>query len=124
MSLLALDLKDEAWSMATAGRKLNDGLPLGEGYFGYVAGVLGHTAEARHVVEKLRARREKGYVPALPLVRTYLGLGETDDALDWLEIAVTERDPFLGSMMVFPGYDAMRAQAGFERLAQQLKLPT
>ena len=124
LSLAALGSREEAWEMANRGRKLADSMPIGEGYFGYLAGVLGHTAEARHVVEKLRARREKGYVPALPLVRTYLGLGETADALDWLEIAVTERDPFLGSMMVFPGYDAMHVQARFKRLAQQLKLPT
>ena len=124
LSLVALGSKDEAWGIANMGRRLADGMPLGEGYFGYLAGVLGHTAEARNVVEKLRARREKSYVPALPLVRTYLGLGETADALDWLEIAVTERDPFLGSVMVFPGYDALRDQTRFKRLAQQLKLPT
>ena len=110
--------------MANTGRKLADSMPIGEGYFGYLAGVLGYTAEARRVVEKLRARREKGYVPALPLVRTYLGLGETADALAWLETAVTERDPFLGSVMVFPGYDTLRDQTRFKRLVQQLKLPT
>ena len=124
LSLVALGSKEEAWEMANMGRKLADGMPIGEGYFGYLAGVLGHTAEARHVVEKLLARRENGYVPALPLARTYLGLGETADALDWLETALTERDPFLGSMTVFPGYDAIRDQAKFRRLAQQLNLPT
>jgi hypothetical protein len=60
LSLAALDPKDEAWDMAITGRKLNDGLPLGEGYFGYVAEVLGHTLEACSVVGELEARRE-GY---------------------------------------------------------------
>src|SRR5260370_32745141 len=46
LSLAALGLKDEAWTIASKGKKLNDGLPLGEGYFGYVAGLLGHTVEA------------------------------------------------------------------------------
>jgi hypothetical protein len=31
------------------GRKLAGGMPLGEGYFGYLAGVLGHTADAHEV---------------------------------------------------------------------------
>jgi hypothetical protein len=106
------------------GRKLNDGLPLGEGYFGYVAGVLRHTAKARSVIGELEARREKGYGPAVPIAWTYLGLGETDAALDWLETALAERDPFLGSAMVFPGYDAIREQARFKRLVHQLKLST
>jgi TolB-like protein len=122
-SLVALGLKDEAWSMANLGRKLNDGLPLGEGYFGYVAGVLGHTPEARSVVGELEVRRANGYGPALPIAWTYLGVGETDAAFEWLETALAERDPFLGSAMVFPAYDAIRDQGQFKRLAEQLKLP-
>jgi TolB-like protein len=124
LSLAALGQKDEAWGMANMGRKLNDGLPLGEGYFGYVAGVLGHTLEARSVIRELEARREKGYSPALPIAWTYLGLGETAAALDWLETALAEHDPFLGSAMVFPAYDAIRDQARFMRLTRELKLST
>jgi hypothetical protein len=124
LSLVALGLKDEAWSMANMGRKLNDGVPLGEGYFGYVAGVLGHTLEAHSVIGELEARRERGYSAALPIAWTYLGLGETDAGLEWLETALAERDLFLGSAMVFPGYDDIREQARFRRLAHQLKLST
>jgi tetratricopeptide (TPR) repeat protein len=124
LSLAAVDLKDEAWGSAKMGRKLNDRLPLGEGYFGYVAGLLGHIVEARSVVTKLEARRENGYSPALPIAWTYLGLGETAAALDWLETALAELDPYLGSVIVFPGYDAIREQARFRRLAHQLKLST
>jgi tetratricopeptide (TPR) repeat protein len=124
MSLAAVGLKDEAWTMANTGKKLNDRLPLGEGYFGYLAGVLGHSVEARSLVGDLEARREKDYSPALPIAWIYLGLGETAPALDWLETALAEQDPFLGSAMVFPAYDAIREQARFRRLAHQLKLST
>ena len=124
LSLAALGLKDEAWGMANMGRKLNDGLPLGEGYFGYVAGVLGHTMEARSVVRELEARREGGYSPALPIAWTYLGLGETAAGLEWLETALAEHEPFLGSAMVFPAYDPIRDQQRFRRLAHQLRPST
>jgi TolB-like protein/tetratricopeptide (TPR) repeat protein len=124
MSLAAVGLKDEAWTMANTGKKLNDRLPLGEGYFGYIAGLLGHTVEARGVAGELEARRERGYSAALPIAWTFLSLGETDAALEWLETAFAERDPFLGSAMVFPAYDAIREQARFRRLAHQLKLST
>jgi tetratricopeptide (TPR) repeat protein len=124
LSLAAVGLKDEAWSVANMGRNLNDGLPLGEGYFGYVAGLLGHTVEARSVVLELEARRETGYSAALPIAWTYLGLGETAAGLEWLETALAEHDPFLGSAMVFPGYDAIRDQARFRRLTHQLGLST
>jgi TolB-like protein/tetratricopeptide (TPR) repeat protein len=122
LSLLGLESKDEAWEMAKTGKKLADGMPLGEGYFGYLAGVLGHTDEARRVVDELRARRETGYSPALPIVGTYLGLGETANAFTWLEAALAERDPFLGSLLVFPAYDAIRDHPKFKRLVRELKL--
>jgi tetratricopeptide (TPR) repeat protein len=124
LSLAAADLKDDAWDTANKGRKLNDGLPLGEGYFGYIAGMLGHTLAARSVVGELEARRQKGYSAALPIAWTHLGLGETGAGLDWLETALAERDPFLGSINVFPGYDAIRDQARFMRLTRELKLST
>jgi len=122
LSLAALGLKDEAWSMANTGKKLNDGLPLGEGYFGYVAGLLGRSAEARSMIGELKARRANNYAPALPIAWAYLGLSETDAGLQWLDTALAERDPFLGSAMVFPAYDAIRSEARFKRLANQLKL--
>jgi tetratricopeptide (TPR) repeat protein len=124
LSLVALGSKEEAWEIANTGRKLANGMPLGEGYFGYLAGVTGHTVEARGVVDSLRARREKGYGPALPIAVTCLGLGETAAGFQWLETALAERDPFLGSLMVFPDYDAIRNQPKFRWLAEQLKLPT
>jgi serine/threonine-protein kinase len=124
LSLVALGSKEEAWEIANTGRKLANGMPLGEGYFGYLSGVTGHTVEARGVVDSLRARREKGYGPALPIAVTCLGLGETAAGFQWLETALAERDPFLGSLMVFPAYDAIRNQPKFRRLAEQLKLPT
>jgi TolB-like protein/tetratricopeptide (TPR) repeat protein len=122
LSLAAVGSKEEAWETANLGKRLNDRLPLGEGYFGYVAGVLGHIVEARSVVTELETRRERGYSPALPIAWTYLGLGETTSALEWLETALAEREPYLGSLKVFPGYDAIRDQGGFTRLARQLKL--
>jgi TolB-like protein/tetratricopeptide (TPR) repeat protein len=124
LALAATGLNDEAWSVANKGKQLNEGLALGEGYFGYLAGLLGRTVEARGVITGLEARREKGYTPALPIAWTYLGLGETAACLRWLETALTEREPFLGSVRVFPGYDSIRDQARFRRLARELKLPT
>jgi len=122
LSLAALGSNEEAWGMASMGRKLAGGMPLGEGYFGYLAGSLGHTVEAHEVVRELEARREKGYVPSLPIVWTYLGLGETTEVVHRLETALAERDPFLGSLMVSPTYDAIRDRPEFLRLAHELNL--
>lgn len=122
LALAATGLNDEAWNIANKGKELNDGLPLGEGYFGYLMGALGRTDEARSVIADLQARRENDYVPALPIAWTYLGLGETAAALEWLDTALAEREPFLGSLMVFPAYDAIRDCPEFRRLAHELQL--
>jgi TolB-like protein/tetratricopeptide (TPR) repeat protein len=123
LSLTVLGSNEEAWEMASIGRKLAGGMPLGEGYFGYLAALLGHTVEAHEIIEKLDAGRDKGYVPALPIVWTYLGLGETAEALHWLGTALAERDPFLGSLMVFPAYEPIRDHPELRRLARELKFP-
>ncbi len=124
LSLAALGSHGESWELASTGRKLAGGMPLGEGYFGYLAGVLGHTVEAHSVIDELQVRRQSDYSPALPIAWTYLGLGETVSALEWLETALAEHDPFLGSAMVFPAYDAIRDHARFMRLTHKLNLPT
>ena len=124
LSLAALGSHGESWELASTGRKLAGGMPLGEGYFGYLAGVLGHTVEAHSVIDELQVRRQSDYSPALPIAWTYLGLGETVSALEWLETALAEHDPFLGSAMVFPAYDAIRDHARFMRLTHNLNLPS
>jgi tetratricopeptide (TPR) repeat protein len=50
LALAATGLNDEAWSVAHKGKQLNDGLPLGEGYLGFLMGTLGRTDEARSVI--------------------------------------------------------------------------
>jgi hypothetical protein len=70
LALAATGLKDEAWSVAHKGKQLNDGLPLGEGYFGYLMGTLGCADEAREVIAEVQVRRKKEYSPALPIAWT------------------------------------------------------
>jgi TolB-like protein len=118
--LLVLGAKDESWRLANAGRKLNGGQPLAEGYFGYVAAVLGHLDEAREVIQELEVRRTATYSPALPISWVYLGLGDTLKALEWLETAFAERDPFLLALNVFPLYDLVRDEPKFRKLAEQI----
>src|SRR5215472_5719900 len=50
--------------------------------------------------------------------------GRTDRSLHWLVTALAERDPFLGSLMVFPAYDRIRDRPEYRRLARELKFPT
>jgi TolB-like protein len=119
-ALAAINSKDEAWRVANSGPKLNDAQPLNAGQLGYVAGVLGYTAEARTLLQELEKRRKVQYTPALPIAWIHLGLGETTATIEWLETALAEKDPQLASINVFPAYDSIRSEPRFRQLARQI----
>ncbi len=119
-ALAATGAKEEAWRVAQRGRTLGRGQPLCEGQFGFAAGVLGRTSEARDVIAELISRREGSYSPSLPIAWTFLGMGDFDSSLHWLEIAFDECEPYLASASVFPGYDPLRSNERFSRLQEQI----
>ena len=49
-------------------------------------------------------RRGQEYSPALPIARTWTGLGEVNACLQWMKGALEEREPYLAHISVFPGY--------------------
>lgn len=55
---------------------------------GYTYALLGRPAEAQRALEQLKARK---YVPPEAVAAIHLGLGDTDEAMRWLQRAYTER---------------------------------
>ena len=53
----------------------------------------------------------------------YEGLGRTDEALNWLERAITERDGWLVFMNAFPAFDSLRREPRFEDILRRVGLP-
>jgi tetratricopeptide (TPR) repeat protein len=82
---------------------------------------LGRRAEAQAMLAKLRAsvgdRFAEGYADI------YAQWGDTARALDWLETAVRDRDPYLAYTKVNPFFDPIRNEPRFEAVMQQLKFP-
>jgi tetratricopeptide (TPR) repeat protein len=120
LSLAALGRHADAWNMASEGKTSGVMQPLSLGQFGYVAGASGHSADAHALLDDLKGRRQRDYAPAVPIAWTHLGLGDFDLCLDWLETAVAEHEPYLGSIAVFPAYDPIRQQRRFTELADQV----
>jgi len=121
-ALLATGATEEAWSSALTLKSQGRGEAMCEGQFGYVAGVLGRTAEARDVIGTLTARRRQDYASALPIAWTCLGLGDVNGCLTWLETAFEDHEPYLASAAVFPGYDPLRPLPRFGNLLRRLNL--
>jgi eukaryotic-like serine/threonine-protein kinase len=62
------------------------------GILAWAYGLAGRPSEARALLEQLTTLRRTTYVPPFAMVAVFRGLGEVDQALEWLEKGVEERD--------------------------------
>jgi len=89
---------------------------------GWVLAKAGRTGEARALLGELVARRERGYVSAVAFATLYLGLGEHEDALEWMERAYDERRGWMAYLAIHPLLDPVREEPRFRALVNRLKL--
>jgi DNA-binding winged helix-turn-helix (wHTH) protein len=115
-------LFDEAIAAHRTAVELTGGSPLMLGWMGLTLGRAGRSAEAREVLEHLRAAAERTYVPPASLAWTYLGLGDMDNTFAWLDRAVDARDPMVFPLQSFPFLDALRADRRYAELLRKLKM--
>ncbi len=65
----------------------------------------------------------RSYAPPLFIAYVYEGLGRVEDALDWLDKAVEERDGWLIYLNSYPRFESLRDEARFKDILQRLQLP-
>ncbi len=53
----------------------------------------------------------------------YIGLGEKDEAMAWLERAYEEHDQWMVYINSYPGWDDLRSEPRFQALVQRVELP-
>jgi TolB-like protein len=88
---------------------------------GFAYGVAGRP-ESADVLEELEAQTATRYVRPLAHVLVHIGRGETPQALDWLERAYAERDPWLAALKIDPAFDRLRSESRFVDLMDQVGL--
>ena len=86
----------------------------------YVA--LGQRDEALKILAEVQQYAAQGYVGSMNFVRLYLGLGEPELALDWLEKAYAARHQSLIHLQVNPDYDRLRSHPRFQDLLRRIGL--
>jgi Flp pilus assembly protein TadD len=101
---------DTEWSNSMAG-------------LGHVYAVSGKKAEARAVLDELKQRSRKEYVPADNIALVYAGLGEKDQAFTWLEKAYEEHAFKMAWLKVEPYWDSLRSDPRFSDLLRRVGLP-
>ena len=78
--------------------------------------------EAMGLVEELKRRQQKGYVPAAAFVNAYLGLGDKEQAFAWMERAYQEQSMILQYLKVHPFFDPVRDDPRFKDLVRRVGL--
>jgi len=83
----------------------------------------GYQGAMRLAAEKLEERSKQTYVPALRTALLYAHAGEKGRALEWLEKAYEEHEPFLVYLGVDLQWDSLRDNPRFKALLQRLNFP-
>lgn len=82
----------------------------------------GRRREALRLVDELKRRQQTSYVRAAPFVDAYLGLGDNEQALAWLERAYQEQSNILQLIKVYPFFDPLRGDPRFVDLVHRVGL--
>ena len=87
---------------------------------GHAYGIAGRTAQARSVLDTLRARAARSYVPSYYFALVHAGLGERDPALQYLERAYQERSTVLAYLRIDPRLAPLRDDPRFVALVRRM----
>ena len=85
----------------------------------------GKRDEALKIVVQLNERSQREYVPRFPLAGIYLGLGEKEQALAWLEKAYEEREGWLTNLKRESfEWDPLHDDPRFQDLLRRMNFPS
>jgi TolB-like protein/DNA-binding winged helix-turn-helix (wHTH) protein/Tfp pilus assembly protein PilF len=92
------------------------------GTLGRALGLAGRREEAQRVLEELFGLARERYVPPHVFVHIYIGLGNRDQAFDWLEKSYLERSNSLVWLGVGQMFDPLRSDPRFDNLLLRVGL--
>lgn len=112
----------DAMRMLEKGRSLAGDVPNILGAMGQVYALGGQPDRAREILGQLEQRRQKSWVPATVFAIVHIGLGEYDQALDWLESGCRLHEVPITALKVHPVYDPLRPTPRFQAMLDQLNM--
>ena len=98
--------------------------PLQVGALGHAYGIAGKRSKALKTLKKLKELSTQRYVPAYDMALIYVGLGEKEQAFEWLERAWKERFGWLVFINVEPIFDPLRSDPRFQDLLRRMNFPS
>ncbi len=117
-----LDHREEAVKELQEAAELSHRLPLFLGALGHGYAIFGDNEKAGEILQELLAMRQNKYGSSFCIAEIYLGLGEVDRALDWLEKACDERATWMIFLKVHPIFERLHAQPRFIEILRRMGL--
>jgi serine/threonine protein kinase/Tfp pilus assembly protein PilF len=88
--------------------------------YGYA--VSGNEIEARNYLEDMQKISEENHFDPIQFTFAYIGLGEFEKAIEFLEKAYEERSGYLTLLKVDPEFDSLRSYPRFKTLVTRMNL--
>ena len=89
---------------------------------GYFYALSGREAKAREILNEIVRPSEAAFVPADSIALVHTGLGQMDEAFEWLDKAFEQRSHWLVWLKVLPIFDGMRSDDRFNLMLKKMKL--
>ena len=91
---------------------------LGDAY-----ALAGRRADARRLIEELISLSSKRYISPVYIAIIYIGLGQREQAVAWLEKAHADRSDWMVLLRTEPVFDQVRSESHFQELLHEVGIP-
>ncbi|MGH9644328.1 MAG: TPR end-of-group domain-containing protein, partial [Terriglobales bacterium] len=102
---------------------LSHGTPMMLSALAHAYARAGNQAEAKQILSQMNVAAKTQYLSPYYFAIVYIGLGDNDTAMDWLEKAFEDRSNGLVFLQVEPELDGLRSNPRFEALQKRLNFP-
>lgn len=117
------EMYDEAFAASQNMKELlGEKAPLYLTTLGYIYSLSGKKEEAKKVLNQLMDLSKHRYISSLRIALIYMGLGQKDEAFQWLERAYEERDFWMALSKSAPPLDRLRSDPRFAMLLEKMNL--
>jgi TolB-like protein/Tfp pilus assembly protein PilF len=113
---------EEAIAEGQKAVSLSAGAPYALGQLAYAYAVAGRRAEAQKALAELQDLSKQRYVAPFNVALIYTGLGDKNQALEWLERAYEDHSDNLAWIKVDPRFDSIRGELRFQDLLRRMGL--
>jgi len=112
----------DALADAEALRLRDDSQPWSWAMIAYASGRAGDQTRAKLALQRLEQLEKHRTLDSLSFAVAYIGVGDNDKALAWLEKAYAEHSSSLTALKVDPTYDPLRSDPRFQELVRRVGL--